>query len=44
MEIVELNREASITVKIRWKSHEGVGVREIIVKENIFNWANALNN
>lgn len=39
-----LNIEAEITVKIRWKSHEGVGVREIVVKENIFNWANALIN
>jgi len=38
------NIEAEITVKIRWKSHEGVGIREIVVKENIFNWANALIN
>lgn len=38
----EENREAEITVTIRWKSHEGVGVREIVVRENIFNWANAL--
>lgn len=36
--------EAQVTVTIRWKSHEGVGVREIVVKENIFNWAHALLN
>lgn len=34
--------ELEITVKVRWKSHEGVGVREIVVKENIFNLAKAL--
>lgn len=34
--------EVEITVIIRWKSHEGVGVREIVVKENIFNWVRAL--
>lgn len=38
------NREVEVTVTIRWKSHEGVGVREIVVKENIYNWANALLN
>jgi len=36
------NREVEVTVTIRWKSHEGVGTREVVVKENIFNWANAL--
>lgn len=28
--------EAEVTVTIKWKSHESVGEREIVVKENIF--------
>lgn len=36
------NREVEVVVTVRWKSHEGVGTREIVVKENIYNWANAL--
>jgi hypothetical protein len=42
MKEVEPNREVEVTVIVRWKSHEGVGTREIVVKENIYNWANAL--
>jgi type II secretory pathway pseudopilin PulG len=42
MKEIEPGREVEISVTIRWKSHEGVGTREIVVKENIFNWANAL--
>ncbi len=42
MKTVEVGKEVEVTVTIRWKSHEGVGTREIVVKENIFNWANAL--
>jgi hypothetical protein len=38
------SNEVEITVKVRWKSHEGVGIREIEVKENIFNFAGALLN
>jgi Tfp pilus assembly protein PilV len=38
----ERTDEVEITVKVRWKSHEGIGIREIVVKENIFNLAKAL--
>lgn len=30
--------EVRITVKVRWTSHVGIGVREITVRENIYNW------
>jgi len=38
------SNEIEITVKVRWKSHEGIGIREIEVKENIFDIAGALLN
>lgn len=44
MENVVTNKEVAVTVTVRWKSHEGVGTREIVVKENIYNWADALLN
>jgi type II secretory pathway pseudopilin PulG len=42
MKEIEPGKEVEVTVIVRWKSHEGVGNREIVVKENIYNWANAL--
>lgn len=36
--------EAKITVKVRWKSHENIGAREITVIEYIYNWANTILN
>lgn len=43
MKYIDSN-EVEITVKVRWKSHEGIGIREIKVKENVFNFAGALLN
>jgi prepilin-type N-terminal cleavage/methylation domain-containing protein len=37
------DREATITVTIRWTTHENVGEREIVVQENIFNWGQIIN-
>ncbi len=34
--------EAKITVKVRWKSHENIGARDITVVEYIYNWADAI--
>lgn len=31
--------EAKVVVKVRWKSHENIGAREITVVEYIYNWA-----
>jgi type II secretory pathway pseudopilin PulG len=31
------DQEAEVTVTIRWKTHETLGERQIVVKENIFN-------
>lgn len=42
LKTIQANKEVEVTVTIRWKSHEGVGIREVVVKENIYNWANAL--
>ncbi len=36
--------EAKITVKVRWKSHENIGARDITVIEYIYNWANTIIN
>lgn len=36
--------EAKITVRVRWKSHENVGAREITVVEYMYNWANTIIN
>jgi len=36
------NVEAEIVVKVRWTSHDSIGVREIVVVENIYNWLDAL--
>jgi type II secretory pathway pseudopilin PulG len=37
-EIVD-EKEASVTVKIQWNTHESIGKREVVVRENIYNWA-----
>jgi type II secretory pathway pseudopilin PulG len=34
--------EAEVVVKIRWTSHDTIGVREITVVEHIYNWAGVL--
>jgi type II secretory pathway pseudopilin PulG len=36
------NYEARVTVLVRWRSHENLGVREIEVVEYIRNWGSAL--
>lgn len=36
--------EAKITVKVRWKSHDNIGARDITVVEYIYNWANTIIN
>jgi type II secretory pathway pseudopilin PulG len=33
------DREAEVTVTIQWNTHEAIGKREIVVRENIYNWA-----
>ncbi len=33
------NNEAEITVTVRWETAKTIGVREIVVKEFIYNWA-----
>ena len=38
------SESAKITVRVRWKSHENIGVREITVVEYIYNWAGAILN
>ena len=34
--------EAEIVVKVRWTSHDTIGVRDITVVEYMYNWANEL--
>ena len=38
----EAGREAEIVVKVRWTSHDTIGVRDVTVVEYIYNWANLL--
>lgn len=38
IEEIETNQEAEVTVTITWETHGSIGVREIVVRENIFNW------
>lgn len=40
----ENSDEAKITVKVRWKSHDNIGARDITVVEYIYNWANTILN
>ncbi len=37
-ELTPDDKEAEVTVTIKWNSHEVIGEREIVVRENIFNW------
>jgi prepilin-type N-terminal cleavage/methylation domain-containing protein len=34
--------EAEVVVKVRWTTHSNIGVREITVAENIYNWLDVL--
>lgn len=36
------SREAKITVKVRWKSNENIGARDITVVEYIYDWAGTI--
>jgi Tfp pilus assembly protein PilV len=39
---VEGGTEAEIIVKVRWTSHDTIGVRDITIVEYMYNWANEL--